>query len=160
MISYQLFKFLIYLFFILLVIDFSKIYLSLFLMSLFFYLITYRKPYSNREYENLYKNLTEESRLNDPPYKFTWDGCSALSALLELLNMSNAPFEKECFIHDYAYWKGGPYNLRKEADLRLYNYLIDNNYNSLLSKIIYYTIRIFASSNMPFPWRWGYGYKY
>ena len=177
--SYQIFSFLIYIEIILLIYSLvpkkyiqklptflKKIYfktkylLIIFLITLYFYIITFKKPLVNRKIINKLYKLDENTNLKDIDYNFTWDGCSGGYSAIANLFFIKVGWEEGCLIHDYSYWKGGSRKQKKDADTELYKYLIDNGYSKIFAKLIFFIISIGGQPFLPFPWRWGYGYKY
>jgi hypothetical protein len=67
-----------------------------------------------------------------------------------------------CDIHDKAYWIGGTYKDRLEADRKL-RYCVASKGgigHKALSYIIYVGARIGGCFFWPVPWRWGYGHRW
>ncbi len=85
-----------------------------------------------------------------PPHPFTTDGCS----------MSPDGNWVECCIeHDLAYWCGGGEQARNQADMRLRRCIVAKRRSALLGSLAYATTRLGGSAQLPFPWRWGYGWN-
>ena len=87
---------------------------------------------------------------------FKSDGCS--------LFPEGSPEQKKlwlecCIAHDYAYWKGGTFQQRLEADLNLKACV--EKVADLESGLIMFTgVRVGGTPLLPTPFRWGYGWRY
>jgi hypothetical protein len=93
-------------------------------------------------------------------YPFTTDGCSGgMTWAWRKVVRSDPPWERACVEHDYAYWQGGSKRDRKLADKMLYLRVL-NNGHALIGCLMYWAVRIGGHPLLPFPWRWGYGWKY
>lgn len=64
-----------------------------------------------------------------------------------------------CFVHDFAYWKGGTYFERKRADFDL-KFCVANKGKPRLALLIFVGVRLGGSPFSPMPFRWGYGWRY
>ena len=67
-------------------------------------------------------------------------------------------WEEDCRNHDYAYWKGGTREERKQADLIFRNDLRDKD-KPVTAQLAYAGVRVFGSPWLPFPWRWDFGWN-
>src|ERR1017187_9864159 len=65
-----------------------------------------------------------------------------------------------CFKHDIAYWQGGSFEDRKEADKALRSCVFARTGNKLLADTMYYGVRIGGKPAFPTWFRWGYGWNY
>lgn len=99
-------------------------------------------------------------------YKFTTDGCSGLfmKAVHTYWKLTGRlDFAEKvtglCAIHDTAYWAGGTRLERIEADLILIRGVAALK-RPFLARMMFIGIGIGGSPYLPFPWRWGYGFKY
>jgi hypothetical protein len=81
---------------------------------------------------------------------FKTDGCSMFP---------DYKWKECCEIHDKVYWTGGTKEDRKIADKDLCKCVKEKGF-SLISKLMYFGVRIGGHPLLPFPWRWGFGYKY
>ena len=64
-----------------------------------------------------------------------------------------------CLEHDRAYWQGGTRVQRRQADRALKQCVREHGYKGQ-SGVMHAAVRIFGSPFLPFPWRWGYGWRY
>ena len=99
--------------------------------------------------------MSMDGRLHcDPPKPFEYDGCT--------LFPDGDWGEPCCYQHDLDYWRGGTYRERLESDRRLRKCVAGQGkwYHPPIAWIMYVGVRIFGAFYWPFPWRWGYGYKW
>jgi len=95
---------------------------------------------------------TEASELKP----FTTDGCSAFP---------DGTFEQNelwlgcCVEHDYAYWLGGTYKQRKEADLELERCVAKVGEEEI-ALLMLAGVRVGGTPYLPTSFRWGYGWDY
>ncbi|KZN70412.1 hypothetical protein [Pseudoalteromonas luteoviolacea] len=87
---------------------------------------------------------------------FTSDGCSVFP--------DGTPTQKElwlscCTAHDYAYWKGGTYDDRLNADRELEK-CVANVGEAKIAKLMLAGVRVGGSPYLPTSFRWGYGWPY
>ena len=87
---------------------------------------------------------------------FTSDGCSAFP--------DGTLQQKElwlscCTAHDLAYWQGGTYQQRLDADLTL-NSCVSSIGQKEIALIMLAGVRVGGSPFLPTPFRWGYGWPY
>lgn len=87
---------------------------------------------------------------------FTSDGCSAFP--------DGTIQQKElwldcCTAHDYAYWKGGTYQDRVDADIELKD-CVAGVENNEIAHLMLAGVRVGGSPFLPTPFRWGYGWSY
>ena len=85
-----------------------------------------------------------------PPYPFTTDGCSL---------WFDGEWQPCCVEHDTAYWCGGSYDQRLEADRRLRECVAELQHDGVAGWM-YFGVRLGGGSLSPFPWRWGYGWDW
>ena len=64
-----------------------------------------------------------------------------------------------CIAHDYAYWKGGTFQERLEADRNL-KVCVENVADLEVGLIMFTGVRIGGTPLLPTPFRWGYGWRY
>ena len=64
-----------------------------------------------------------------------------------------------CFEHDIAYWCGGSREQRKAADRDLRDCVARSGESSAFANFVRLTVTIGGAPWLPFPWRWGYGWK-
>lgn len=87
---------------------------------------------------------------------FTSDGCSLFP---------DGTFANEelwlacCTAHDYAYWQGGTYDEREQADLALEQCVADIG-EPEIAKVMLAGVRVGGSPYFPTWYRWGYGWSY
>ena len=87
---------------------------------------------------------------------FTSDGCSAFP---DGTFHQNELWLNCCVAHDYAYWKGGTYDERKEADEAL-NKCVSDVGEPEIATIMLAGVRVGGSPIWPTKFRWGYGWPY
>ena len=87
---------------------------------------------------------------------FTTDGCSDFPDGIE----GHEDLWRACCIeHDLAYWKGGTYQQRLQADKRL-EQCVESVGQPLIAKIMLAGVRIGGSPYLDTPFRWGYGWPF
>lgn len=87
---------------------------------------------------------------------FESDGCSAFpDGSFE----HNELWLKCCTAHDYAYWKGGTYDERLDADLAL-KQCVATVGEKEIALIMLAGVRVGGSPFFPTTFRWGYGWSY
>ncbi|MFA0790101.1 FAD-binding oxidoreductase [Microbulbifer echini] len=64
-----------------------------------------------------------------------------------------------CRVHDYAYWKGGSYAQRQEADRNL-EACVAKTGESEVALLMLVGVRVGGTPFLPTPFRWGYGWPY
>lgn len=87
---------------------------------------------------------------------FTTDGCSAFP--------DGTPDQKSlwiecCIRHDLAYWKGGTYDERLEADQSLET-CVSQVGEPEIAQLMLAGVRVGGSPYFPTTYRWGYGWPY
>lgn len=87
---------------------------------------------------------------------FTSDGCSAFP--------DGTPTQQDlwlkcCVEHDKAYWQGGTYQQREQADEVLRSCVADIG-EPLLAELMQAGVRIGGSPFLPTNFRWGYGWPF
>lgn len=87
---------------------------------------------------------------------FTSDGCSAFpdGTLQQQSLWLNC-----CIKHDLAYWKGGTYQERLDADLGL-EQCVTGIGEPNVGKLMLAGVRVGGSPYWPTSYRWGYGWSY
>lgn len=87
---------------------------------------------------------------------FTTDGCSAFpDGTLTEKNL----WLRCCSLHDIAYWQGGSYQERVEADDELKR-CVDNIGEPVIAHLMRVGVRVGGSPYFPTDFRWGYGWPY
>ncbi len=87
---------------------------------------------------------------------FTSDGCSSFpDGTLDQKQLWQAC----CTEHDYAYWKGGTYSEREEADEAL-RACVSKVGETSLALLMMAGVRVGGSPLFPTSFRWGYGWQY
>jgi len=87
---------------------------------------------------------------------FSSDGCSAFpDGTLEQQDL----WLKCCVDHDKAYWKGGTYQQRLDADENL-RFCVADVGKPLIAKLMLAGVRVGGSPYLPAKFRWGYGWPY
>lgn len=87
---------------------------------------------------------------------FTTDGCSSFPD--GTLNQQTLWLEC-CIRHDLAYWKGGTFAERKQADQEL-KLCVSNIGEPEIAEIMQAGVRVGGTPYLPTPYRWGYGWSY
>ena len=64
-----------------------------------------------------------------------------------------------CTAHDYAYWKGGTYEERVEADQKL-RQCVSEVQEPKIAVLMFAGVRVGGSPYFPTSFRWGYGWSY
>jgi hypothetical protein len=64
-----------------------------------------------------------------------------------------------CVDHDIFYWKGGTRVERRTADTT-FRACVKATGATKFANQAYHVIRIFGSAWFPYPWRWGYGWRF
>jgi hypothetical protein len=86
-----------------------------------------------------------------PPYSFTTDGCSY---------WPDGTWKECCIEHDIAYWCGGGFSDRLEADRKLQDCVEKTGESSLFAGSMRLGVRLFGAQVLPTSFRWGYGWPY
>lgn len=87
---------------------------------------------------------------------FTSDGCSSFpDGTLKHKDL----WIECCTAHDYAYWKGGTYTEREDADKELRR-CISAVGNPEIALLMLAGVRIGGTPYLPTMFRWGYGWPY
>lgn len=87
---------------------------------------------------------------------FTTDGCSAFP---DGTYQHKALWLKCCTAHDLAYWQGGTYDERVDADKALKQCVADIGEPNI-AKLMLAGVRVGGSPYFPTSFRWGYGWPY
>jgi len=87
---------------------------------------------------------------------FTTDGCSAFP---DGTPEQNQLWQRCCTQHDLAYWQGGIYKQRLEADIALRNCVAEVGEQDV-AELMLAGVRVGGSPFWPTPFRWGYGWPY
>ncbi len=87
---------------------------------------------------------------------FTTDGCSAFpDGTLEQKSL----WIECCIRHDLAYWQGGTYAQRLDADNAL-KHCVAQVGEPEIAQLMLAGVRVGGSPYYPTPYRWGYGWPY
>lgn len=87
---------------------------------------------------------------------FTTDGCSAFpGGTVEQQSL----WTHCCIRHDLAYWKGGSYQERLEAD-EVLSTCVSKVGEPEIAEIMLAGVRVGGSAYLPTPFRWGYGWSF
>lgn len=122
----------------------KKIDLSIFTPIIILALISYALVYS------------AYIALPDKLQPFTSDGCSAFpDGTLFQQNL----WQQCCTNHDFAYWQGGTYQQRLDADLALKS-CVTSIGEPEIAELMLAGVRVGGSPYWPTSFRWGYGWKY
>jgi len=89
---------------------------------------------------------------------FFFDGCSSIAP-------EGTPQDPDmwcecCLEHDIAYWKGGTWTDRLNADLELKRCVTEKSGCALIGNTYYLGVRVGGSPYLDTPYRWGYGWDY
>ena len=87
---------------------------------------------------------------------FTSDGCSAFP---EGTFAQKQLWLKCCTVHDFAYWQGGTYEQRKDADEAL-RACVEQVGEAEIALLMLAGVRVGGSPFLPTDFRWGYGWPY
>lgn len=87
---------------------------------------------------------------------FTTDGCSVFP---DGTIKQQSLWVSCCIRHDLAYWKGGTFEERQQADQALEQCVIDIGRPEIAS-IMHMGVRVGGSPFFPTSYRWGYGWSY
>jgi hypothetical protein len=87
---------------------------------------------------------------------FTTDGCSAFP---DGTPEQNQLWLRCCTQHDLAYWQGGTYQQRLDADIALRNCVAKVGEPDV-AELMLAGVRVGGSPFWPTPFRWGYGWPY
>lgn len=86
---------------------------------------------------------------------FATDGCSAFPD--QGLGQPTG-WRECCVLHDLAYWRGGTWTERREADLALDRCVARLTGSAALAGGMYAGVRVGGSALWPTAFRWGYGW--
>lgn len=87
---------------------------------------------------------------------FTSDGCSSFP---NGTVMQNELWLSCCIEHDKAYWQGGSYQQRLDADIELKR-CVSSVGEPIIAELMLSGVRVGGSPYWPTQFRWGYGYPY
>jgi len=87
---------------------------------------------------------------------FTSDGCSSFP---NGTMMQNELWLSCCTEHDKAYWQGGSYQQRLDADIELKRCVAAEG-ETAIAELMLSGVRVGGSPFWPTQFRWGYGYSY
>lgn len=94
------------------------------------------------------------------PAEFQTDGCSGgMSWAWKKFLRQAPPWEQCCVKHDLAYWRGGFWKDRQEADLELMR-CVKRHGHPVWAFLMFIAVRVGGSPLWPVAWRWGYGWQY
>ncbi|MEQ1879324.1 MAG: FAD-binding oxidoreductase [Bdellovibrionia bacterium] len=102
-------------------------------------------------------SIAQSSDQSERPWKlrdFTTDGCTVIAN-----GDSENPkkWEHCCLSHDLAYWAGGSWTERNEADLA-FKHCLEDVGEKTLAFFGYLGLRASGTALLPTPFRWGYGW--
>ncbi len=101
-------------------------------------------------------SLPSPSLLADTLKPFTTDGCSAFpDGTLEQQSL----WADCCIKHDLAYWKGGTYAEKEQADKNLQLCVAEVG-EPAIAEIMLAGVKVGGSAYYPTPYRWAYGWPY
>jgi len=100
--------------------------------------------------------LISQGALADKIMPFKSDGCSAFPD--GTIDQNDLWF-KCCYQHDIAYWKGGTYQQRMDADKEL-KQCVANVGEPIIAQLMLAGVRVGGSPFFPTNFRWGYGWPY
>ena len=93
-------------------------------------------------------------------YPFTTDGCSfGMTAAWEIVLKKPPPWNDLCIEHDKVYWRGGSAQKRLKADNQLRASISSRGY-PVTASFMWVAVRVGGHPLLPFPWRWGYGWRW
>lgn len=87
---------------------------------------------------------------------FTTDGCSAFP---DGTAIQNELWLACCTAHDFAYWQGGTYQERVNADLALKT-CVEQVGEPAIATLMLAGVRVGGTPFLPTKFRWGYGWPY
>jgi hypothetical protein len=87
---------------------------------------------------------------------FTSDGCSAFP---DGTSDQQDLWLRCCTAHDHAYWKGGTYQEREDADLALRSCVAELGQPEIAA-VMLIGVRVGGSPAFPTRFRWGYGWNW
>jgi len=87
---------------------------------------------------------------------FTSDGCSAFP---EGTREQKYLWQSCCVAHDIAYWRGGSYQQRHQADNAL-QACVAKTGQPEVSRLMLVGVRVGGTPYLPTTFRWGYGWQY
>ena len=100
--------------------------------------------------------LSSYAAFPDKLQPFTSDGCSAFP---DGTLFQQTLWQQCCTTHDKAYWQGGTYQQRLDADLAL-EACVAKVGEPDIAKLMLAGVRVGGSPYWPTSFRWGYGWKY
>jgi hypothetical protein len=99
-------------------------------------------------------------------YPFTTDGCSGLFMRAVHWHWRTLGFfglaervRALCVEHDKSYWAGGTRSERVAADAKLVAGVAALG-EPFLARLMFIGVSIGGHPLLPFPWRWGYGWRW
>jgi len=96
------------------------------------------------------------SAFSDDLKPFTTDGCSSFpDGTIEQASL----WASCCIRHDFAYWQGGTYEERLEADEELESCVADVGEPTIASLMLA-GVRVGGTPYLPTGYRWGYGWPF
>lgn len=100
--------------------------------------------------------LATSSALADDLKAFKSDGCSSFpNGTISQQNL----WLNCCIIHDKAYWKGGTFQQRLEADIALKD-CVEQVGEPQIAELMLQGVRVGGTPYLPTKFRWGYGWSY
>ena len=104
----------------------------------------------------LYCFLAIQQAVADDIAPFTSDGCSWFP---DGLPEQKTLWQDCCIAHDYAYWKGGSRDERREVDKQLKS-CVSSLGQPAVGWLMEFGVRIGGTPVLPTSFRWGYGWPY
>lgn len=113
-------------------------------------------PITLIRYTALFTCLLTASGCAEELAPFTSDGCSAFpDGTLEQKTL----WLNCCTAHDFAYWKGGNYQQRLQADEALQSCVAQTGQPEI-ARLMLAGVRVGGTPFLPTSFRWGYGWAY
>ncbi len=104
----------------------------------------------------VFLTLSTSANAVDKIKPFTSDGCSAFpDGTLKEQDL----WLSCCTAHDFAYWQGGTYQQRENADEEL-RQCVAHVGKPLLAKLMLAGVRVGGTPYLPTQFRWGYGWSF
>ncbi len=94
---------------------------------------------------------------NTEIYDFIFDGCSSVP---EGIPCNPDLWCDCCLTHDIAYWKGGTYSDRLNADRAFKKCITEKTHSAVVGELFYVGVRMGGSPYYDTSYRWGYGWDY
>lgn len=108
-------------------------------------------PAAHRLEDEAIRECRERRGGAQPPASFTTDGCSW---------WLDGDWVECCVTHDRAYWCGGTFAERMDADRRLAACVRERGGSALLATLMRGGVLVGGAQVLPTSFRWGYGWPY